>query len=229
MLYRICLFSLVLPCLCLAETPSEKQALLALLAEHPAGQPVSESATEAVDAAAAALERTAAPPDLTTDGAAVEGLWINLYSSQGIVGEIDLTFMTRALPGGGNRGGKARALTVLQELNPERGFYRNMMNMVTSDGQVPFLYIATADLGISKAATNNLELAFHTITFAPASAEVSLEALRRALGLADDSPLSIRLPENPERPPSTSTVTYLDDDLRINRGKDYVAILRKVH
>ncbi|MEM6574999.1 MAG: PAP/fibrillin family protein [Pseudomonadota bacterium] len=228
MLLRICVLSLALLGVSEAETSTEKGALLTLLAKHPAGQPVSEAAAAQIDAAASALEAAAPTPQLADQTAAVSGLWTNLYSSQGIVGEIDLKFMTRTFPGGGQKGGKAKSLTVLQELQPDRRFYRNMMNMVTSDGDVPFLYIATADLGISTSVSNDLEVAFHTITFAPASADVSLATLRQALGLAEDSPLSISVPQDPNRPPSTSRVTYLDDDLRINRGKDYVAILRKV-
>ncbi len=228
MLLRTCVLSLALLGVSFAETSTEKAALLALLEAHPAGQPVSEAVAARIDEAASALEATAPTPALVDQIATVSGLWTNLYSSQGIVGEIDLKFMTRTLPGGGQKGGKARSLTVLQELLPEQRFYRNMMNMVTSDGEVPFLYIATADLGLSTSVGNDLEVAFHTITFAPASADVSLSQLRQALGLAEDSPLSISVPQDPKRPPSTSRVTYLDEDLRINRGKDYVAILRKV-
>ncbi len=207
---------------------TEKAALMKALESYTPGDPVGDELLERIDAAALALEKTVAPPDLSADPAAVDGLWVNLFSSQGVVGEIDLSFMTRALPGGGKKGGKARSLAVLQELHPDQRFYRNAMTMTAGEEETPVLYLATADLGISKTASNVLEVQFHTITFAPGRADVSLEALRQALDVSQDAPLTIRLPTNTGRPPSTSTVTYLDEDLRINRGKDYIAILRKV-
>ncbi|MEM1263075.1 MAG: PAP/fibrillin family protein [Pseudomonadota bacterium] len=205
-----------------------KSSLLDVLDAYEPGAPVTEAVLGAIDAAAAALEATAALPDLAANPGAAKGIWINRFSSQGVVGEIDLMFMTRALPGGGKPGRKATSLTVLQELDPEKRFYRNMMTMTAGDPDVPFLYIATADLGVAKQAPNVLEVAFHTIAFVPTRADVTPNDVRSALGVADNAPLSINVPQDPSRPPSTSTVTYLDDDLRINRGKDYIAILQRV-
>ncbi|MEM8981503.1 MAG: PAP/fibrillin family protein [Pseudomonadota bacterium] len=205
-----------------------KVDLLTALQAYEPGAPVTDSVLAAIDTAAAALEAAAEPPDLAANPAAAKGIWINRFSSQGIVGEIDLMFMTRALPGGGKPGRKANSLTVVQELDPEKRFYRNLMTMTAGEPAIPLLYIATADLGVAATAPNVLEVAFHTIAFVPARADVTLADVRAALGVAAEAPLSIDVPQDPERPPSTSTVTYLDDDLRINRGKDYIAILQRV-
>jgi len=211
------------------DVAAAKAALLVAIAETRPGAPAGPDATARIDAAAAALEAAAgAPPDLRAAPMLADGQWANLFSSQGVVGEIDLKFMTRTLPGGGSKGGTARSLTVLQELRPEERFYRNMMVMEAGEANTPFLYIATADLGISEEKPNDLEVRFKRIEFAPARADVSLDDLRAALNVPAETPLSIAVPQDPARPASISTVTYVDEDLRINRGKDYIAVLRKV-
>ncbi|MEM9531090.1 MAG: PAP/fibrillin family protein [Pseudomonadota bacterium] len=198
------------------------------LAAYTPGSAISDEVRDRIDAAAAALEATASVPDLIANPDLARGIWVNRFSSQGVVGEIDLQFMTRAMPGGGQPGRKAQSLTVIQELNPDQRFYRNMMTMTAGEDDIPFLYVATADLGVSEAEPNVLEVAFHTIAFVPGRADVTHDQLRSVLGVGENAPLSIVIPLDPARPPATSTVTYLDDRFRINRGKDYVAVLERV-
>ena len=103
-----------------------------------------------------------------------------------------------------------------------------MMVMSAGEDQTPLLHLATAELGIAEDQPNVLLVRFKRIEFVPASAEVDLPKLRSVLGLPADAHLAIDIPYDEKRPPSRSTVTYLDEDLRINRGKNYIAVLRKV-
>lgn len=205
-----------------------KQNLLNVLAQYKAGDPISARLKTSVDAAAKKLEAT--QPGLVDLNATkdVDGIWVNLFSTQGILGTVDVAFMTRTLPSGGKSGGSAKIASITQELRPGSRFYRNMMVMTAGEQETPILYVATADLGIAKDKTNDLEVLFHTIAFVPGGADVTLRDVRSALSLPADTPLSIDIPLTPNRKASRSTVTYLDDDLRINRGKNYVAILQKV-
>ncbi len=213
-----------------ATTPldtARAQLLTVLAAEPPAAVP--DAATTArISAAADELERLAGTPDLRAQGARLDGVWLTRFSSQGVFGEIDVAFMTRALPGGGAPGGKARVLQVLQELQPSKGFYRNTLVLEVGAERVPVLYFATAELSISAQRPNDLEVSFRRIEFVPGRADVSIEQVRSALALAPATPLAIDVPAHPARPASVSTVTYLDESLRINRGKDYVAVLEKL-
>lgn len=214
-----------------AETPARAEAraaLLGALAEYRPGAAPDAAMVARIDAAAAALERTATTPDLRESAGLATGTWLTRFSSQGVFGDIDVAFMTRALPGGGASGGKARVEQVLQELDPAKRFYRNTMVLTVGADALPVLYFATADLGVSQARPNDLEVSFKRIEFVAGRAGVSQDALRRALGLADTTPLAIDVPAMPGRGPSVSTVTYLDGQLRINRGKDYIAVLEKV-
>jgi|GEM_PF-6990026 len=206
-----------------AQTEAAKADLMQLLAAQPAASVPDAARKAEIDAAAARLEASAALPDLNVSKAEADGVWMTLYSSQGIFGKIPVAFMTRALPGGGASGGTATVEQVWQEFNLESRFYRNSMLLLAGD--TPIHYIATADVGVAAAKPNDLEVAFHDIVFAPGKAGVSNEDVRAALQLAPETPLSIKVPA---RTPSVSSVTYLDGDLRINRGKDYVAVLRKV-
>lgn len=210
-----------------AENEARAQLLQALEAYQPGSAPDAE-VTRLIDAAAARLEQLVGPPDLQADASAAAGQWLTLFSSQGIFGEIDLSFMTRAMPGGGSEGGTARIEQVVQELRPAQGFYRNMMVMQVGAQGVPALYIATADLSISTAQSNLLEVRFRRIEFVPGSAAVSPAELRSALKLPAGTPLALEIPLMPGAPASDSTVTYLDDELRINRGKDYFAVMRRL-
>ncbi len=214
-----------------ADTPARTEAraaLLAALAEYRPGAAPDAAMVARIDAAAAALERTAAAPDLRDAAGLATGTWLTRFSSQGVFGDIDIAFMTRALPGGGAAGGKARVEQVLQELDPAKRFYRNTMVLTVGADALPVLYFATADFGVSQARPNDLEVSFRRIEFVAGRAGISQDVLRRALGLADTTPLAIDVPAVPGRGPSVSTVTYLDGQLRINRGKDYIAILEKV-
>lgn len=206
-----------------------KAALLAVIATYEPGGPVTDALTARITAAADALEQAAgAPPDLHKTPELADGQWRSLFSSQGIVGEIDVAFMTRALPGGGKRGGKATSHVVLQELRPTAGFYRNTMVMTAGENDTPLLHLATAELGIADDKPNDLTVRFRQIDFVPGRADVTPADLRTALGLGAGTPLTITVPVDPERPPSRSTVTYLDGDIRINRGERYIAVLQKI-
>lgn len=206
-----------------------KAALFERLAEYRPGAPASEELAARIDAAAAQLEQAAGgPPDLRANLERLSGQWVSLFSSQGVAGEIEVRFMTRALPGGGHAGGTALSQVVLQELRPAERFYRNMMTMLAGEPRIPLLHVATAFVDVAEDAPNFLEVRFRRIEFLPGRADVTLEQLRDALALPEGTPLAVDVPMDLSKPASRSEVTYLDDDLRINRGKNYVAILRKV-
>lgn len=231
----ILLMTLVLLCACAspqsqaASVEDARAALLHAIAAYTPGAPVTDEITASIDAAATALEEAAGqPPKLAEMKDILTGQWASLFSSQGIVGEIDMAFMTRAHPGGGVSGGKALSHMVLQELNPDQGFYRNLMVMSAGEDQTPLLHLATAELALAEDQPNVLLVRFKRIEFVPASAEVGLSKLRSVLGLPEDAHLAINIPYDENRPASMSSVTYLDEDLRINRGKNYIAVLRKV-
>lgn len=212
-----------------ASVDEARAALFEAIADYQPGAPVTDEITASISAAAAVLEQAAGkPPELAQMTDILAGQWANLFSSQGIVGEIDMAFMTRAHPGGGVSGGKALSHMVLQELNPEKNFYRNMMVMSAGENATPLLHIATAELGLAPDKPNVLQVRFKRIEFVPARADVTQDALRSVLGLPEDAHLAIDIPQDPAKPASRSTVTYLDEDLRINRGKNYIAILQKV-
>lgn len=212
-----------------ASVDDAKTALFEAISTYKPGTPVTEEITATISDAATMLEQAAgSPPQLAQMTDILTGQWANLFSSQGIVGEIDMAFMTRAHPGGGVSGGKAMSHMVLQELNPKQNFYRNMMVMSAGEDETPLLHIATAELGLAEDQPNVLQVRFKRIEFVPARADVTQDELRTVLGLPEDAHLAIDIPYDPARPASRSTVTYLDEDLRINRGKNYIAILRKV-
>jgi len=202
--------------------------LLDVLAAYAPGAAPDEAFTARVDTAARELERAAGPPDLRVLPDRAAGLWRTLFSSQGVFGEVDLAFMTRALPGGGAAGGTARIEQVLQELRPSDGFYRNTMVMRVGPEGVPALYFATADLAIAETPPNALAVRFRRIEFVPARADIPPAVLREALGLPPDTPLALTIPRRPDVRASISKVTYLGERLRINRGDDYVAVLERV-
>lgn len=208
--------------------PTPREALMQALEGYTPGAPVTEAITAPIDAAARALEASAPSPDLAADPTAADGFWVSLFSSQGIVGEVPVAFMTRALPGGGVEAGAATVTAVFQELRVAERFYRNTMLMTAGPDATPILYVADADVTVDAAAPQDLQVRFVRITFAPARAGDTLAEVRAALGLPDGAPLAAEIALTPERPASTSTVTYLDDDLRVNRGRGYVAVLRRV-
>ena len=214
-----------------SDIESKKSALFKVLSDYEPGAPATEELTARISSAAEKLEKAAGgPPDLRTrlNMERVTGHWVNLFSSQGVTGEIELKFMTRALPGGGVSGGTVQSQAVLQELRPEERFYRNTLIFSVGDEEIPALHIATADLGISESTPNLLEVRFKRIEFMPARAKVTQEQLRELLKLPAHESLGINVPIDLSKPAPTSAVTYLDDDLRINRGETYIAILRKV-
>jgi len=211
-----------------ADRSAAKQALISVLRSYQPGAAITDALKATVDDAAQALEATQDGPVNLSANPDVNGIWVTLFSSQGILGTVDVSFMTRTLPGGGTSGGKANIQSVSQELQPDQRFYRNMMVMTAGEKETPILYVATADLGIAADKADDLEVLFHTIAFVPGGAGVTLADVRDALSLGSETPLSINIPLSPQRKPSRSTVTYLDNDLRINRGKTYIAIMQKV-
>jgi hypothetical protein len=215
------------PAIAQAEAGAPRAAFVTELDRYEPGTTVEPGLLETMDAAATRLEAEAGPFDLAGSGL-VDGLWLTRLSTQGIVGEIDVAFMTRSMPGGGADGGTALIDQVLQELRLDDGFYRNTMLMRAGPDRVPVLYTATADLAVDRASPDELRVRFREFVFAPARQDVTAADVRAALALPDAAPLAIVIPETALPPWSTSRVTYLDEELRINRGKDYIAIMERI-
>ena len=91
---------LLLLCACVspqsqaASVDDARAALLDAIAAYTPGAPVTDEITASIDAAAKALEEAAGqPPKLAEMKDILTGQWASLFSSQGIVGEIDMAFM----------------------------------------------------------------------------------------------------------------------------------------
>lgn len=195
-----------------ADVDDAKAALIKALSEYTLGDPITKDITASIDAAAVALEQAAGDtPKLTEMTKILTGQWESVFSSQAA-----------------HPGSKTTAHIVLQELNPEKDFYRDMTVMSAGENKTPLLHIATADLGLAKDLPNVLEVRFHRVEFVPARADVSMKHLRSVLGLPEDARLSVDISDDSNRPVSRLTVTFVDEDLRINRGDDYIAVLRKI-
>ena len=195
-----------------ADVDDAKAALIKALSEYTLGDPITKDITASIDAAAVALEQAAGDtPKLTEMTKILTGQWESVFSSQAA-----------------HPGSKTTAHIVLQELNPEKDFYRDMTVMSAGENKTPLLHIATADLGLAKDLPNVLEVRFHRVEFVPARADVSMKHLRSVLGLPEDARLSVDISDDSNRPVSRLTVTFVDEDLRINRGNDYIAVLRKI-
>jgi hypothetical protein len=202
---------------------SAKTDLLAILAGTDPTQPITAEDKARIEAAVAATEASAPLPDFNANPAGADGVWTTLYSSQGIFGQVPISFMTRAMPGGGADAGSAHVLQIWQEIDMARGFYRN--SMMLEAGTTPIHYLATANVAPAPARPNGFDVSFRQMTFAPGAPGVSNEQVRAAIALPEGTPLSI---EVADPRPAPANVTYLDEELRINRGKDYVAVLRRV-
>jgi hypothetical protein len=197
----------------------EKQALLTAVAAYQPGTPVTADIDAAVKAAGAALEATASVPNLVGAPDLVDGFWVCVFDSRDLLHQAGLGLMSGfAMP---DRKVPVRA--TLQELRPALGFYRNQVTL-DADG-VPILYSSTADLAIDPAKPNALQVSFKEQAFMPADARYSLAQVRAALGAPDAVPLHSRFAP---RGPFPSLVTYVDADLRINRGEAYISVLRRV-
>lgn len=195
-----------------ADVDDAKAALIKALSEYTLGDPITKDITASIDAAAVALEQAAGDtPKLTEMTKILTGQWESVFSSQAA-----------------HPGSKTTAHIVLQELNPEKDFYRDMTVMSAGENKTPLLHIATADLGLAKDLPNVLEVRFHRVEFVPARADVNMKHLRSVLGLPEDARLSVDISDDSNRPVSRLTVTFVDEDLRINRGNDYIAVLRKI-
>ncbi|WP_416908593.1 MAG: PAP/fibrillin family protein [Polymorphobacter sp.] len=199
--------------------------LLIILSGIDPTRPLADDVKARIEAAIAATEASAPAPDFGATPAAADGVWTTLYSSQGIFGDVPVSFMTRAMPGGGADGGTARVRQVWQEIDMGRGFYRNSMLLEAGPAATPIHYLATADVAPAPERPNGFGVAFRQMVFAPGAPGVDNAQVRAALALSAETPLSITVP-SPQ--PAPATVTYLDDDLRINRGKDYVAAMQRV-
>ena len=201
-----------------------KAALLDVVAEYEPGTPVTPEMDAKVSEAARALEEAAGAVDLKAQADVLDGLWLSLYDTRNLHYQVDLKFMS----GGIFPEKMVPVRMTTQELRPGEGFYRNTMIMEAGDESVPFHYIATADFGVNADEANVVDVSFETFEFVPSDARYSTEDLRAALGLTADTPLVLNMPAG--IPPANSTVTYMDDDLRVNRGTTtpYVAINKKL-
>lgn len=199
-----------------------KAALLAATAAYTPGRAVTKNEDEAVKAAAAALEACVPAPDLRADAMALDGVWLCVFDTR------DLLFATGDMARMTNNALPAQIIpirTTFQELRPAAGFYRNTMVMEAGEARLTFLYQSTATFAIAPDAGNRLQVSFVSTALVPACARTSPQMLREALRAPPSMPLSWT---TPPIGPFPSTVSYLDEDLRINRGADYISVLRRL-
>ncbi len=201
-----------------------KAQLLDVVAEYEPGTPITPEMDAKVSKAARALEEVAGAVDLNAQSDSLDGMWLSLYDTRNLHYQVDLKFMS----GGVFPEKLVPVRMTTQELRPGVGFYRNTMIMQAGEAKVPFHYLATAQFGVNADTANVVDVSFQTFEFVPSDAHHSTDDLRAALGLAADTPLVLTMPDG--IPPANSTVTYLDNDLRINRGTTtpYVAVNRKL-
>lgn len=201
-----------------------KAQLLDVVAEYEPGTPVTPEMDAKVSDAARSLEEAVGTIDLNAQAKTLDGMWLSLYDTRNLQYQVDLKFMS----GGIFPEKMVPVRMTTQELRPEEGFYRNTMIMEAGDAKVSFHYIATAEFGVNADIANVVDVSFQTFEFVPSDAHYSTEDLRAALGLTQDTPLVLTMPAG--IPPANSTVTYLDNDLRINRGTTtpYVSVNRKL-
>jgi hypothetical protein len=204
-------------------TRAEARArLLATIAEYAPGTRVAPELDARVRAAADQLEATAAgPPDIKANPALVDGMWICLFDSRDLLHEAGMRIMS----GGLYPEARIPALSTIQVLTPAKNYYRNVVLLAAGPQRIPVIYDATAQLGFDDQATNVFRVKFERLAFLPADARHGEADVRRALGLPDGAALVIDVPPGPASP---STVTYLDEELRINRGKGYIAVMRRL-
>jgi hypothetical protein len=201
-----------------------KSQLYAIVAEYEPGTPVTPEMDAKVSEAAKALEEAAGVPDLNAQATTLDGTWLNIYDTRNLAYQVNLKFMS----GGVFPDTLVPVRMTTQELRPSAGFYRNTMIMEAGAEKVPFHYIATAGLGVNADKANVVDVSFKSFEFVPSDARYSGDDLRAALQLEPDTPLVLTMPEG--GPPSNSIVTYLDDELRINRGATtpYIAVMKKL-
>lgn len=207
-------------------TGKARAALLAAVADYVPGEPVDPALDARIKAEAALLEDLAGPVDLSEDPALWAGTWALLYDSRNLLAEIPLAFARRNFPGIHEAEGMARVRMTTQELQPDWGIYRNTMVLEVGEPPQPVLYRSTAGLGVDPDQPDHLQVSFRFVEFVPGDARLDFAATRAALGLDASAPLHVAMPARAS--PSTSQVTYLDGDIRVNRGSDYIAVLRRV-
>jgi hypothetical protein len=204
-----------------ADEPDARAAMLAAVERYRPGTPVTPELDREVRAAADRLAEASRPPDLLATPEALDGVWLCLYDSRGLLHEAGLRIMS------GTRYPDARipARATTQELSLREGFYRNLVALAAGPGRLPVLYQATARVTVEREAPNVLRVAFSRLDFVPLDAAQGPDDVRRALGLQPDAALSITVANAPS---SSSEVVYLEDNLRVNRGADYVSILQRL-
>jgi hypothetical protein len=199
-----------------------KRALVAAVASYTPGTAVTPALDAQVKALAASLESAAgAKPDLVSNPELVHGIWVCTFDSRDLLHVAGMKIMT----GGRYPDAKIPARATVQELAPSRGFYRNTVMLAAGADAIPVNYEATAELSIDSTARNVFRVKFTQLAFVPGDARYDAAAVRTALGLPADAPLVMQVPAGPASP---SEVTYVDADLRINRGKDYISVLRRL-
>ncbi len=212
----------LVPAMVLAAEPAAKSELLAAIATYTPGTAVTPELDERIKALAAKLEAsTGGKPDLAAKPGLVAGIWTCVFDSRDLLHVAGMKIMS----GGRYADAKIPARATIQELVPERGFYRNTVVLAAGPDAVAVNYEATAELMIEPTAPNIFRVKFTQLAFVPADAKHDAAAVRAALGLPADAPLVLQVPPGPASP---SEVTYVDADLRINRGKAYVSILRRL-
>jgi pimeloyl-ACP methyl ester carboxylesterase len=198
-----------------------KTKLLEEIAHYQPGTPVTPARDDAVKTAAAALEAAAGAPDLIAAPHLIDGVWVSMFDSRDLLHQANMKVMSvGALPEQ-----FVPIRTTFQELRPAFNFYRNTMVMEAGPQRLAFNYISTARFEIKPDAPNVFQVFFTTTSFVPADARISADELRAALGMPAGMALDVTMAP---RGPFPSIVTYADDELRINRGESYVAVLRRL-
>jgi hypothetical protein len=198
-----------------------KTELLAVIASHPPDRPVTSEIDVAIKAAALKLETLAGVPNVAAEPSLVEGIWMCVYDTRDLLNAAGMKIMS----GGLYPDAKIPARATIQELHPARGLYRNTVALLAGPNKIAVSYEATATLAIDPATPNLFRVKFEQLAFIPTDARYSQDDVRAALGLAASAPLVIKVPPGPASP---SEVSYVDADLRINRGKTYISVLRRL-
>lgn len=199
-----------------------KRRLLEVVAEYRPGTRVTPELDTRIRAAADLLEAmSGGAPDIRGRPALVDGVWVCLYDSRDLLHEAGMRIMS----GGLYPDARIPATSTLQILQPAQNYYRNVVLLAAGPQRIPVIYDATAQLGFDEKASNVFRVKFTRLAFLPGDARYGEADVRRALGLPDGAALVIDVPPGPASP---STVTYVDGDLRINRGKGYIAVMRRL-
>jgi hypothetical protein len=200
---------------------SAKSDLLAAIATHPSDRPVTPEIDATIKARALELETLAGVPNVAAEPALVEGIWICIYDTRDLLNAAGMKIMS----GGQYPDARIPARATIQELHPARGLYRNTVALQAGPNKIAVNYEATATLAIEPATPNVFRVKFEQLAFIPTDARYSQDDVRAALGLAAGAPLVIKVPPGPASP---SEVSYVDADLRINRGKTYISVLQRL-